>query len=312
MYPLWKERKKLITLSELGAQEKRFLVQHLGSTPQGGSSICKKHLLEAQRHHSNSKFIPKWKGTHTNPKEKCINPKCVQPVCDKLIKPQFESIDKLETTLGVKSSAENPFQLCQRCYNEVYQIFHPPTPCMSCGAVPKAGTRWCRHSPDAIAVSQHLRDTTGSDIDILPNDYLCTTCYKLHLTIATALCSQEPAPKCTLQGAMQAWLTKADDENTDRLTRSVLKAVLFVAEHLLQNKALLLPQVCHVFLQEHGVPHFGSIKSVDLTLEVGESGVKFSSRWLLNHLIINLNPYMQYKCVHMKFGTVIYRKGATY
>ena len=294
-----------------GAQEKTFLVQHLGSTPQGESSICKKHLLEAQRHHSTPNFIPKWKGTHTtcNPKQKCINPKCIQPVCDKLIKPQFESIDKLETTLGVKSSADIPFQLCQRCYNEVYQTFHPPTPCMSCGAVPKAGTRWHRHSPDAIAVSQHLRDTTGSAIDVSPNDYLCNTCYKLHLTIATAVCSQESPPKCTLQGAIQAWLAKTDDENADPLTRSVLKAVLYVAEHLLQNKALLLPQVCHVFLQEYGVPHFGSIKSVDLTLEVGESVVKFSSRWLLNQLIINLHPYMQYKCVHMKFGTVIYRKG---
>ena len=58
----------------------------------------------------------------------------------------------------------------------------------------------------------------------------------------------------------------------------------------------------------YGVPHFGSIKSVDLTLEVGVSVVKFSSRWLLNQLI-NLHPYMQYKCVHMKFCTVIYHKG---
>ena len=168
-----------------------------------------------------------------------------------LIKPQFESIDKLETIFVGKSSADIPFQLCQRCYNEVYQIFHPPTPCMSCGAVPKAGTRWYRHSPDAITVSQHLRDTTGSDIDISPNDYLCNTCYKIHLTIGTAVCSQEPAPKCTLQGAIQAWLAKTNDENADPLTRLVLKAVLYVAEHLLQNKALLLPQVCHVFLQEY-------------------------------------------------------------
>ncbi len=78
-----------------------------------------------------------------------------------------------------------------------------------------------------------------------------------------------------LQSAIHAWVAKAEDENTDTLTKSVLKAVLFVAEQFLQNKALLLPQVCHVFLQAYGVPHSGSIKSVDLTLEVGESVVKF-------------------------------------
>ena len=102
------EKKNTSHFRNWGAQEKTFLVQHLGSTPQGESSICKKHLLEAQRHHSTPNFIPKWKGTHTtcNPKQKCNNPKCIQPVCDMLIKPQFESIDKLEITLGVKSSAD--------------------------------------------------------------------------------------------------------------------------------------------------------------------------------------------------------------
>lgn len=42
---------------------------------------------------------------------------------------------------------------------------------------------------------------------------------------------------------------------------------------------------------------------------VGEGTVKFSSRWLLNQLFVYLSPYMSYKCVHMKFGTILYRKG---
>ena len=67
---------------------------------------------------------------------------------------------------------------------------------------------------------------------------------------------------------METWLAKANDEDTDQLTSTVLKAVLFVAEHLLQDKALLLPLVCRIFLQAYRVPHFGSIKSLHLTLEV--------------------------------------------
>ena len=36
----------------------------------------------------------------------------------------------------------------------------------------------------------------------------------------------------------------------------------------------------------------------------------FSGKWLLHQLIEYLNSYMLYKCVHMKFGTILYRKGA--
>ena len=145
-----------------GAQEKRFIVQHLGSMHSGESSICKKHFLEAQRHHSTPNFIPKWTGTQSwgaKPKQKCIHPKCIQPVCNKLIKPSFEPTDKLKSTLGAKLSDDKPFLLCQKCYNDVYQIFHPPTPCASCGALPKKGTCWYHHNPDAVVVSQHLYRT---------------------------------------------------------------------------------------------------------------------------------------------------------
>ena len=55
--------------------------------------------------------------------------------------------------------------------------------------------------------------------------------------------------------------------------------------------------------------YIDSIKSVKLILEFDESVVTFSSRWLLDQLIVYLNCYMLYKCVHMKFGTILYRKG---
>jgi len=35
----------------------------------------------------------------------------------------------------------------------------------------------------------------------------------------------------------------------------------------------------------------------------------YSSRWLLNQLILYLNQHMHYKCMHKKFGTILYRKG---
>ena len=35
----------------------------------------------------------------------------------------------------------------------------------------------------------------------------------------------------------------------------------------------------------------------------------FTSKWLLYQLIKYLNSYMLYKCVHKKFGTILYHKG---
>ena len=53
----------------------------------------------------------------------------------------------------------------------------------------------------------------------------------------------------------------------------------------------------------------GSVNSVELSLELGESNVQFSSRWLLHQLIVYLDSHMLYKCVHKNFGTILFRKG---
>ena len=128
-------------------------------------------------------------------------------------------------------------------------------------------------------------------------------------SILKSLESQLQEPDCMLCSLTDLiWRAKASDKDTDRLAVAVLKAALFVAE---QQKAVLLPQASQVFLQAYWVDHTGSIKSVELNLamEVGEGTVQFSLRWLLNQFVVYLSPYMSYKCVHMKFGTILYRKG---
>ena len=72
----------------------------------------------------------------------------------------------------------------------------------------------------------------------------------------------------------------------------------------------MLPWVCTVFLQAYGTSHSGDINLAEVVLEVGDSSVHFSSRWLLHQLIIYLDVYMIHKCMHMKFGNILYRKGA--
>ena len=96
---------------------------------------------------------------------------------------------------------------------------------------------------------------------------------------------------------------------TNKLTKAILLAVIFVAQHLLEHKAVLLPWVCQKFLQAYEISYTGNINQVNLILEMGESSVMFSSRWPLKQLIGYLNPYMLCKCIHMKYGTILYRKG---
>lgn len=245
--------------------------------------------MEAKRHHNNPDFIPKWKSSPTSsiskPFKKCVNPKCTETVHEKLIKPSFTTTTELEEILGVKSSVDNPLILCQHCYNILYHQLHPSN-CASCGAIPKVYKSFCRHSPNAVLVSQHFAITAGIDIQIENDDYICTNCYKMHCSIIKSLKSQQNGSDDTLHESIKIWKHTAEN-TTDLVTKATLAAVMYVAEHLLHKKAVLLPWACQVFLKSYGMNYSGSVNSVELYLD--------------SHIL--------YKCVHKKFGTILFRKG---
>ena len=84
--------------------------------------------------------------------------------------PTFANITELEELLEVQSSTDNPFLLCPTCYTKLYRQFNPVLNCTSCRAIPKHGQKFCRHSPNSTIVSQYLKDTTGTDVVISPDD----------------------------------------------------------------------------------------------------------------------------------------------
>ena len=66
---------------------------------------------------------------------------------------------------------------------------------------------------------------------------------------------------------------------------------------------------CNVFVEHYtGDKPTCSISSLSLNIETEECTTKFSSRWLLHHLIIYLNKFLDFKCIHQRFGTILYRK----
>ena len=146
----------------------------------------------------------------------------------------------------------DPFVLCQRCYCHAYNTFHTKQSCKSCRAIPKAGVIFSWHTPNAQLVNKYWRTTVDSDILITSQDILCYSCYKMHSNIVKALKGlPDQQYDNELQHNINAWTTALNDEHTDALNKSIFSAVLFVAEHLRQQKAILLPWVCQVFLSTH-------------------------------------------------------------
>ena len=203
-----------------------------------------------------------------------------------------------------------PFALCRQCYYKAYTTIsasHSQT-CASCGANPESGTNFCRHNPDVMKVSEHLSNTTGQNVEIKPSNYICFTCYRTHCSIIESLTTPHGS-NAALQQSIEEWVSKYNDNTTDQLTKAILEVVIYVAHKLLMEKAVLLPWACWVFLQAYDTEFSGRIKSAQVTVDTGDSCLLFSSKWLLNQLITHLNTYMLYKCVHMKFGTILYRRG---
>ena len=196
--------------------------------------------------------------------------------------------------------------MCPCCYTKVYHHFNPTKTCSTCGATPKPGQKFHRHSPNPVIVSKYIKDITETDIHISPADCICTSCYNTHCSIVKSIESELNGSDEILSKSVEEWEATKKAHTTDQLTKAILTSVIFVAKHLLVQKALLLlPWVCQVFLNIYT----GDLNSVQVTLEVGDSTVQFSSRWLLHQLITYLDVYMMHKCIHMKFGTVLYRKG---
>jgi len=65
-----------------------------------------------------------------------------------------------------------------------------------------------------------------------PDDYICSTCYKLHLVILQQIESDFTSSDSALKGSMDIWVAKLDDEEVDELTGAVLKTALFVADEI--------------------------------------------------------------------------------
>ena len=103
------------------------------------------------------------------------------------------------------------------------------------------------------------------------------------------------------------WEQELSLPSTTQLTQAKLTAVRYVANAIMSQHALLLPQVSKVFLKAYQ-PTTG-VESNDINIDTGDGTIRFTSNWLLNQLVLYFCINMSYKCIHKKFGTILYRKG---
>jgi len=107
---------------------------------------------------------------------------------------------------------------------------------------------------------------------------------------------------------IEVWEYTLSQGDTDKLTKAVLQAVLYVAKELACQGAVLLPVVSQVSLRAYEPTHSDESSST-VYLNVAKGTIKYSSQWLLNQLTVHLQQHMSYKCIHKRFGTVLFHTG---
>ena len=188
---------------------------------------------------------------------------CFHSDYKKVITPAFRPVQDIRKIIDLDVSTSE-LVVCNSCYQEVYSYFHSY---QSCGAIPKTG-KFYHHSPNAERISNYFQETSGDDMHIKKDDCLCLTCNKVHLSILKQLDTEQEGSDATLR-SMIRWRLSLESKGLDRSFVAVLKTVQHIANYLLEGRALLLPQVCHVFLNAYGLHHAGSIKVLNLEIDTG-------------------------------------------
>ena len=211
-------------------KERAYVLHHLELPPPKNAVTCKKDKLEARRHCNDNSHIPKWKKQINDEQTySYIHPNCkATSKEDRIIHSPFTE-DTIKAYLDLHTIPhQQPYTMCRKHYYYVYNAIHRPVICASCGAKPKAGHRFDRHSPDTYHISRLLQ-TTDTEVKLTKDDYICYNCYKIHLSILKNV----KLSNDFLEEKIRSWLSTYHDTSTDRLTKSILRAVLVVSDNLL-------------------------------------------------------------------------------
>ena len=133
-------QKSMVYWSSCKEEVKTFIMRHLEVTNvPAGISICRKEVLEAERHLSSINYVPKWKRGGTSD----LIVKCMYTGCTtegrKVSKALFAPTEEIKRVSGVNTESDTVL-FCSLHYSQVYKYFNQPQKCAFCMATPKLGT----------------------------------------------------------------------------------------------------------------------------------------------------------------------------
>ena len=277
--------------SVFGDNEREFVNKHANTEPAPDSCICKAHLIEAKRMCENLDFIPKWKSrnkVNTNMKHRCLFSDCQET--DKLIAPRFDTVEK--RLVSNQLLRIHYCYICPKHYTALHCTLNAIQPCASCGITPKQGTSFMRHSPNASQIMGEL-NSDRNFVHIEEDDYVCNTFYKTHL--AMLRCEDATYDHSKLMQLTGSWKITLADDATDAITKAILHTMLYVADEIMHERAVLLPHVSLTAYTENSDAH----QTVHV-LKVGEGTVRYTTQWLLNQVILKSVDGVKVKveCIH--------------
>ena len=283
-----------------------FFCNHLGTVLED-DCICKCHVIEAKRNITKDEYTPKWTKQQRCPNTAkcCLHPECSTPH-EKVNAVSFTSKALIGATLCCTVPEAEDAYLCINHYQLLYRTLRKQSsvPCAACGAKPLWDTQFSRHCPDCDLVVENMRTTLGEELNLTPADVICSSCYKLHLQIINNKGNKNEPNDSDLEAIIHQLDAQRREEHD--IAQSALYAVgSYVANELYNQRAMLLPQASKMFLKEYGTD---DDDMYNVYIEFNKTSIKYSSKWLLEQLIIILGIHMSYKCIHKKFGVVLYRK----
>ena len=137
--------------------------------------------------------------------------------------------------------------------------------------------------------------------------YICLSCYKFHLSTL-----QENTSSSINQAALEHDIAKHMETAATKLWRHTHLPSLCSQQCCMLLRSIYRkgPSFFHMHVQCFSLNIASGVSNPSqLYLEVGDSEVQFSFRWLFHQLIMYLHRYMKYECIHKRFGVVLYQWG---
>jgi hypothetical protein len=147
-------------------------------------------------------------------------------------------------------------------------------------------------------------DYTG---EIGVNDHICLACYRAHLVVIKRSINIVESLDKDLASMIKKLKGEVQDEQDihtveQAVTNAALQTAILVAETLLDQNAILLPEVWDYF--EKKISDLSRKKSFHHDFHDIAN-----AHWLLSQLSAVLQQHMAYRCSVKRYGTVIYRYG---